>query len=187
AIRRAGPLRYHSGIRSAYRIRGVAMTLKQDFSLDAKYRQEEGVIFLSGIQALVRLPLDQHRADKRRGLNTATMISGYRGSPLGVLDLTLERNPDLLREHHIVFVSGVNEDLGATAVYGSQLANLFPNPKYDGVLGMWYGKAPGVDRTGDIFKHANYAGTSRTGGVLALAGDDPLAKSSTLPSHSEVA
>jgi indolepyruvate ferredoxin oxidoreductase len=163
------------------------MTLKQDFSLDAKYRQEEGHIFLSGIQALVRLPLDQHRADKRRGLNTATLISGYRGSPLGGFDLTLERNPDLLREHQVVFISGVNEDLGATAVYGSQLANLFPKPKYDGVLGMWYGKAPGVDRTGDIFKHANYAGTSRTGGVLALAGDDPLSKSSTLPSHSEVA
>jgi indolepyruvate ferredoxin oxidoreductase len=163
------------------------MTLKQDFSLDAKYRQEEGHIFLSGIQALVRLPLDQYRADKRRGLNTATLISGYRGSPLGGFDLTLERNPDLLREHNVVFISGVNEDLGATAVYGSQLANLFPKPKYDGVLGMWYGKAPGVDRTGDIFKHANYAGTSRTGGVLALAGDDPLSKSSTLPSHSEVA
>jgi indolepyruvate ferredoxin oxidoreductase len=163
------------------------MTLKENFSLDAKYRQEEGQIFLSGIQALVRLPLDQHRADKRRGLSTATLISGYRGSPLGGLDLTLERNPELLREHHVVFVSGVNEDLGATAVYGSQLAALFPRPKYDGVLGMWYGKGPGVDRTGDIFKHANFAGVSRTGGVLALAGDDPLAKSSTLPSHSEVA
>ena len=163
------------------------MTVKQDFSLDAKYRQEEGLIFLSGIQALVRLPLDQHRADKRRGLNTATLISGYRGSPLGGLDLTLERNPNLLREHHVVFISGVNEDLGATAIYGSQLAAMFPKPKYDGVLGMWYGKGPGVDRTGDIFKHANYAGVGRAGGVLALAGDDPLAKSSTIPSHSEVA
>ena len=163
------------------------MTVKQDFSLDAKYRQEEGLIFLSGIQALVRLPLDQHRADKRRGLNTATLISGYRGSPLGGLDLTLERNPTLLREHQVVFISGVNEDLGATAIYGSQLAAMFPKPKYDGVLGMWYGKGPGVDRTGDIFKHANYAGVGRAGGVLALAGDDPLAKSSTIPSHSEVA
>src|SRR6185503_19641140 len=134
---------------------GGAMSIAHDFSLDAKYRQEEGTIFLSGIQALVRLPLDQHRADKRRGLRTATMISGYRGSPLGGLDLTLERNPDLLREHHVVVVSGVNEDLGATAVYGSQLAGLYPKPKYDGVLGMWYGKGPGVDRTGDIFKHAN--------------------------------
>ncbi len=163
------------------------MAIKRDFTLDAKYRQEESVIFLSGIQALVRLPLDQHRADRRRGLNTATLISGYRGSPLGGLDLTLERNPDLLREHNVVFISGLNEDLGATAIYGSQLANLFPRPKYDGVLGMWYGKGPGVDRSGDIFKHANFAGVSRYGGVLALGGDDPLSKSSTIPSHSEVA
>ncbi len=163
------------------------MTTKHDFSLDAKYRQEEGVIFLSGIQALVRVPLDQHRADKRRGIRTATLISGYRGSPLGGLDVTLERNPDLLREHDVVFVSGVNEDLGATAVYGSQLANLFPKPRYDGVLGIWYGKGPGVDRTGDIFKHANFAGVGKYGGVLALAGDDPISKSSTLPTHSEIA
>ena len=163
------------------------MTTKHDFSLDAKYRQEEGVIFLSGIQALVRVPLDQHRADRRRGLRTATLISGYRGSPLGGLDITLERNPELLREHDVVFVSGVNEDLGATAVYGSQLANLFPRPRYDGVLGIWYGKGPGVDRTGDIFKHANFAGVGKHGGVLALAGDDPISKSSTLPTHSEIA
>jgi indolepyruvate ferredoxin oxidoreductase len=157
------------------------------FSLDAKYRQEDGTIFLSGIQALVRLPLDQHRADQRRGIRTATLVSGYRGSPLGGLDLTLERNPQLLAEHNVVFISGVNEDLGATAIYGAQLANMFPKPKYDGVLGMWYGKGPGVDRTGDIFKHANYAGLGRYGGVLALGGDDPLSKSSTLPTHSEVA
>jgi indolepyruvate ferredoxin oxidoreductase len=163
------------------------MATPREFTLDAKYRLEEGQILLSGVQALVRLPLDQHRADKRRGLNTATLISGYRGSPLGGLDLTLERNPALLREHNVVFLSGVNEDLGATAVYGSQLANLFPQPKYDGVLGMWYGKGPGVDRTGDIFKHANFAGVGRHGGVLALGGDDPLSKSSTIPSHSEVA
>jgi indolepyruvate ferredoxin oxidoreductase len=163
------------------------MSIAHDFSLDAKYRQDEGVVFLSGIQALVRLPLDQHRADRRRGLNTATLISGYRGSPLGGLDLTLERNQPLLKEHQVVFISGLNEDLGATAVYGSQLANYFPQPKYDGVLGMWYGKGPGVDRTGDIFKHANFAGVGRHGGVLALGGDDPLSKSSTLPTHSEVA
>src|SRR3989338_5818416 len=102
------------------------MAITRDYTLDAKFRQEEGVIFLSGIQALVRLPLDQHRADKRRGLNTATLISGYRGSPLGGLDLTLERNPDLLREHQDGFLSGVNEDLGATAVFGSQPAHPFP-------------------------------------------------------------
>ena len=163
------------------------MITTRDFTLEAKYRTEEGTIFLSGIQALVRLPVEQHLADQRRGLNTATLISGYRGSPLGGFDQALERNAALLRDHHVVFVSGVNEDLGATAVYGSQLANLFPRPKYDGVLGMWYGKSPGVDRSGDIFKHANYAGVGRHGGVLALGGDDPLSKSSTLPSHSEVA
>jgi indolepyruvate ferredoxin oxidoreductase len=163
------------------------MAIRHGFSLDAKYRQDEGVVLLSGIQALVRLPLDQHRADARRGLRTATFVSGYRGSPLGGLDLTMERNEALLREHDVHFVSGVNEDLGATAVYGSQLVGLFPRPKYDGVLGMWYGKGPGVDRAGDVFKHANYAGVGRNGGVLALAGDDPTAKSSTLPTHSEVA
>src|SRR5713226_9650526 len=162
-------------------------TTTRVFSLDAKYTQEEGRVFLSGIQALVRLPLDQHRADQRRGLRTATFISGYRGSPLGGFDQTLERERKLLDAHHVVFSSGLNEDLGATAIFGSQMAGLFPRPKYDGVLGMWYGKAPGVDRTGDLFKHANYAGVGKNGGVLALAGDDPLSKSSTLPSASEVA
>src|SRR5215510_12616338 len=160
-------------------------TTAGEFSLDAKYVQEEGHIYLSGIQALVRLPIDQHLADRRRGLRTATFISGYRGSPLGGLDQTLERQAKLLRQHHVVFSSGLNEDLGATAVFGSQMASLFPNPKYDGVVGIWYGKAPGVDRTGDAFKHANYAGVGKNGGVLALAGDDPISKSSTLPSHSE--
>jgi len=162
-------------------------TIVREFSLDAKYTQEEGRVFLSGIQALVRLPLEQHRADRRRGLRTATFISGYRGSPLGGFDQTLEREKKLLEAHHVVFSSGLNEDLGATAIFGSQMVGLFPRPKYDGVLGMWYGKAPGVDRTGDAFKHANYAGVGKNGGVLALAGDDPVSKSSTLPSHSEVA
>jgi len=163
------------------------MTDPKRFSLDGKYLQEEGTIILSGIHALVRLPLDQHKADKRRGLNTATLISGYRGSPLGNLDFMLQGNQQILKDHHVVFIPGVNEDLGATAIFGSQLANLMPQPKYDGVLGMWYGKGPGVDRTGDIFKHANITGVGRYGGVLALAGDDPTAKSSTIPSHSEVA
>src|SRR5713226_5691176 len=162
-------------------------TTTRVFSLDAKYTQEEGRVFLSGIQALVRLPLDQHRADRRRGLKTATFISGYRGSPLGGLDQTPERMAALMEAHEVVFSSGLNEDLGATAIFGSQMAGLFPRPKYDGVIGMWYGKAPGVDRTGDAFKHANYAGVGKNGGVLALVGDDPVSKSSTLPSHSEVA
>lgn len=163
------------------------MSKTDQFSLDEKYKKEEGRIILSGIQALVRLPLDQHKADKKAGLNTATFISGYRGSPLGGLDSTLIRSKQLLDQHQVTFLPGVNEDLGATAVYGSQIANALPNPKYDGVLGMWYGKAPGVDRSGDIFKHANIAGVGRYGGVLAIAGDDPVSKSSTLPSHSEAA
>lgn len=159
----------------------------REFTLEDKYTQEEGFILLTGIQALIRLPMDQHRADKRAGLNTATFISGYRGSPLGGIDLMLQQNTHLLDKHQIKFVPGVNEELAATAVFGSQTANLLPNPKYDGVLGVWYGKAPGVDRSTDAFKHANFAGVGRYGGVLALAGDDPLSKSSTLPSHSEIA
>jgi indolepyruvate ferredoxin oxidoreductase len=159
----------------------------QTFSLDAKYTQTEGTILLSGVQALVRLPLDQRRADIRQGLNTAGLISGYRGSPLAGLDLLIQRSAKLLGEHQVRFIPGVNEDLGATMIFGSQIANLFPQPKYDGVIGIWYGKAPGVDRSGDIFKHANFAGSGRYGGVLAVAGDDPMSKSSTLPSASETA
>ena len=104
-------------------------TTPDEFSLDAKYTLERGRVYLSGIQALVRLPFDQHRADRARGLNTATFISGYRGSPLGGLDQTLERNPELLAEHNVVFSSGLNEDLAATAVFGSQMVSLFPRPK----------------------------------------------------------
>lgn len=158
-----------------------------DFTLSDKYTRQSGTILLTGVQALVRLPLDQHRADKQRGLSTATFISGYRGSPLGGLDMELQRETSLMQENHVTFIPGLNEDLGATAVYGSQIANLMPNPRYDGVLGMWYGKAPGVDRSGDAFKHANFAGVGKYGGVLALAGDDPNAKSSTIPSTSEMA
>ena len=158
-----------------------------ELSLESKYVTENGTILISGVQALVRLPMDQHRADRRAGLRTATLVSGYRGSPLGGLDHELQRRERLLRDHEIRFLPGINEDLGATAVFGSQMAGLFPRPKYDGVLGMWYGKAPGVDRSGDVFKHANFAGVGRTGGVLAVAGDDATAKSSTLPSQSEAA
>ncbi len=159
----------------------------RELTLDSKYLLEEGTILLSGIQALVRIPLDQYRADRRAGLRTATLISGYRGSPLGGLDLALQKAQRILEGHEVRFLPGVNEDLGATAVFGSQIAGLFPGAKYDGVLGMWYGKSPGVDRSGDVFKHANFAGVSRTGGVLAIAGDDATAKSSTLPSQSEAA
>ncbi len=163
------------------------MTTATDLSLDSKYRIESGRIFLSGIQALVRVPVDQHRADRRRGLRTATVISGYPGSPLGGFDLNVQRSAALLAEHDIRFIPGLNEELGATVVFGGQIAGEFPRPRYDGVLGMWYGKAPGVDRTGDLFRHANLAGVGPHGGVLAIAGDDPVAKSSTFPTASELA
>ncbi|MGE3614776.1 MAG: indolepyruvate ferredoxin oxidoreductase family protein [Gemmatimonadales bacterium] len=156
-------------------------------SLDDKYLLEEGRIALSGVQALVRVPIDQHLDDRRAGLRTATLISGYRGSPLGGYDFLLQSAADVLARHHIRFLPGVNEDLGATAVFGSQLANLLPGARYDGVVGIWYGKGPGVDRSGDAFKHANLTGVGRHGGVLVVAGDDPASKSSTLPSASEVA
>ncbi|MDE2859188.1 MAG: indolepyruvate ferredoxin oxidoreductase family protein [Chloroflexota bacterium] len=159
----------------------------QDFSLQDRYTVENGRVILNGTQALARLPMDQHRADKGRGLHTGSLITGYRGSPMGIIDMVLEQIPGLLEEHHIRFIPAVNEELAATAILGSQTANLLPDPKYDGVLGMWYGKGPGVDRSGDAFKHGNLTGVGRYGGVLALAGDDPSCKSSTIPSHSEVA
>ncbi|MHB1328492.1 MAG: indolepyruvate ferredoxin oxidoreductase family protein [Gemmatimonadales bacterium] len=163
------------------------MTTRDRTSLDDKFLLEDGTIALSGVQALVRLPLDQHRADRRSGLNTATLISGYRGSPLGGYDSALTAARKILATHQVTFLPGVNEDLGATAVFGAQLANLLPEPRFDGVLGIWYGKGPGVDRTGDAFRHANLTGVGKHGGVLAVAGDDPASKSSTVPSASEVA
>jgi indolepyruvate ferredoxin oxidoreductase len=140
---------------------------------------------MSGTQALVRLALLQKERDRRAGLKTAGYVSGYRGSPLGALDQTLWKAKKYLKEHDVVFQPGVNEDLAATAVWGTQQLNLWPGAKVDGVFGMWYGKGPGVDRTGDVFKHANSAGTDRNGGVLVLAGDDHAAKSSTVAHQSE--
>jgi len=157
----------------------------RDISLDDKYVLEEGRIFLTGLQGLVRLPLDQHRADLRRGLMTGTMISGYQGSPLGGLDKELARNRELVEGHHVRHVPGLNEELGATSAWGSQLAGQLPGSKYDGVLAMWYGKAPGLDRAADSLRHGNFVGVSRTGGALAVVGDDPGCKSSTIPSASE--
>ena len=157
------------------------------FTLEDRYTAQSGTVIMSGLQALARLPLDQHRADKAQGLHTAGLITGYRGSPIGSLDFLLDRIPKLLAEHHIRFIPAVNEDLAATAIMGSQTVNLLPGAKYDGVCGLWYGKGPGVDRSGDAFKHANLAGVGQFGGVLAAAGDDPSCKSSTIPSHSEIA
>ena len=130
-------------------------------SLEDKYTLGRGRVFLTGTQALVRLMLLQRERDASSGLNTAGFVSGYRGSPLGGLDQALWRAQKHLESHHVKFQPGVNEDLAASAVWGTQQVNLFPGAKYDGVYAMWYGKGPGVDRCGDVFKHANAAGTSR--------------------------
>jgi indolepyruvate ferredoxin oxidoreductase len=151
----------------------------------ATFTQEEGQIHLGGIDALVRLTLDQVRTDARRGLKTGMFVSGYRGSPVGMLDAALLKQQKLLLENNINFVDGINEDLAATAVWGTQMLHSVGNKKFDGVTGMWYGKAPGVDRSGDALKHANYTGIDKNGGVLAVVGDDPSCKSSSLCSQSE--
>ncbi|MBO1015359.1 indolepyruvate ferredoxin oxidoreductase family protein [Achromobacter sp. SD115] len=157
----------------------------ESVQLDDKYTLESGRAWMSGIHALVRLPMMQRVRDARAGLNTAGFVSGYRGSPLGGVDQNMWKAAKYLKARHVEFQPGINEDLAATAVWGSQQVNLFPGAKYDGVFGMWYGKGPGVDRCGDVFKHANAAGTSRHGGVLVVAGDDHPAKSSTLPHQSD--
>ncbi|MEK9672894.1 MAG: indolepyruvate ferredoxin oxidoreductase family protein [Rhodospirillaceae bacterium] len=154
-------------------------------SLDDKYALDEGRVFLTGTQAIVRLNLMQRRRDLAQGLNTAGYVTGYRGSPLGGIDREFGRAKRFLDDHHVKFHPAVNEDLAATALWGSQQIGLYPGAKYDGVFGMWYGKGPGVDRSGDVFRHANMAGTSPNGGVLVMAGDDPACKSSTVPSQSE--
>jgi len=153
--------------------------------LSDKYTVERGSVYLTGIQALVRLPMDQMRRDRRAGLNTGTFISGYEGSPLGGYDLQLARSGKLLSEHNIVFRPGVNEDLAATSVMGSQIFEVVGKANVDGIVGIWYGKGPGVDRSGDIFRHANLAGTGKNCGALVLAGDDHNCKSSTIPHQSD--
>jgi indolepyruvate ferredoxin oxidoreductase len=157
----------------------------KDVSLDDKYTATTGKIFLSGIQALVRLPMIQRLRDEQAGLDTAGFISGYRGSPLGGLDENLWKAKGHLEAKRIQFVPGVNEDLAATAVWGTQTVDLIGPAKYDGVFAMWYAKGPGVDRCGDVFKHMNHAGTAKHGGVLLVAGDDHGAYSSTLPHQSD--
>ncbi len=156
-------------------------------TLDDKYILESGRVYLTGTQALVRLPMMQRQRDLAAGLNTAGYISGYRGSPLGGFDQALWQAKRFIKNSHIEFQPGVNEDLAATAIWGTQQVHLYPGARYDGVFGIWYGKGPGVDRSGDVFKHANYAGTSKHGGVVALAGDDHTAKSSTTAHQSEPA
>ncbi|MEM5529185.1 indolepyruvate ferredoxin oxidoreductase family protein [Gammaproteobacteria bacterium AS21] len=156
-------------------------------SITDRYTTEKGQVLISGIQALVRLPMDLMRRDRLNNLNTGTFISGYRGSPLGGYDFELSRRKSLLDEYNIKFQPAVNEELGATAVWGSQQVNLFEGATVDGVCGIWYGKTPGVDRSTDAFRHANAAGSASKGGVLVVAGDDHGCKSSSYPGQSEFA
>src|SRR5690606_3456651 len=139
-----------------------------DVTLDDKYTLHRGRVYLTGYQALVRLLLIQQERDQAAGLNTAGFVSGYRGSPLGGLDQTLWKARPHLKQRNIVFQPGINEDLAATAVWGSQQVNLSPEAEYDGVFALWYGKGPGVDRSGDVFRHGNAAGSSKFGGVVVV-------------------
>jgi len=157
----------------------------ESYELSHRYTRERGRVYLTGVQALVRLPMLQQERDRAAGLDTAGFISGYRGSPLGTYDFALWQAREALEAHDVRFEPGVNEDLAATAVWGSQQAGLMPGARRDGVFGIWYGKGPGVDRSCDALKHANYAGTAPNGGVLALTGDDPGAKSSSIAHQSE--
>ena len=161
------------------------LSFDSDYQLDDRYRRESGRVYITGVQALVRLPIMQRQRDLAAGLNTAGFISGYRGSPLGTYDMALWRAKEFLESHHVRFEPGVNEDLAATAVWGSQQIHNVEGPRYDGVFGIWYGKGPGVDRSCDAIKHGNYSGTSPHGGVLAFCGDDPGAKSSSIQHQSE--
>ncbi len=156
------------------------------FSLDDKYTLRKGRVAITGVQALVRLPMDQHRRDREAGLRVGAFVSGYPGSPLGEYDKQLQRANRLLADHDVVCRPAINEETAATAIYGAQLLERFPHERFDGVVGIWYGKTPGVDRTGDAFRHGNFIGTGKHGGVLVLAGDDTACKSSTIPGDSTI-
>ncbi|WP_020653743.1 indolepyruvate ferredoxin oxidoreductase family protein [Massilia niastensis] len=158
---------------------------QHDITLDDKWTLERGRAFMTGTQALIRLPMLQRERDLQAGLNTAGYITGYRGSPVTSVDQTAMKARKHLEAHHVKFHPGMNEDLAATAVWGTQQTNLYPDAKYDGVFSMWYGKGPGVDRCGDVFKHGNNAGSAKHGGVLVLAGDDHAAKSSSTAHQSD--
>jgi len=159
----------------------------KSISLDDKYTALTGRVYLTGIQALVRLPISQHLRDQAAGLNTAGYVSGYRGSPLSGYDTELFKAKKILEPNNIFFDPGLNEELGATAVWGSQQAGMFGKPKFDGVHSIWYGKNPGLDRSGDALKHGNFNGTAKHGGVLCVVGDDHAAKSATMPNQGEFA
>ena len=155
------------------------------YELADRFRQEDGRVFLSGVQSVARLPVDQLRLDRRAGLNTAAFVSGYQGSPVGTFQEEVARAAKTVPELPVIIRPGVNEELAATAIMGSQLVDSLEDRIYDGVVGVWYGKAPGLDRAGDAIRHGVFAGTARHGGVVAVVGDDPAAKSSTLPSSSD--
>ncbi len=163
----------------------------RSYELADRFRLEDGTVFLSGVQALARLPVDQLRLDRRLGLTTAAFASGYQGSPLGTYTEELQRAARAVDsggagdDLPIVIQPAVNEELAATAVMGSQLAMTLDDARYDGVVGIWYGKGPGLDRSSDAIRHAVFAGTAAHGGVVAVVGDDPAAKSSTVPSSSD--
>ncbi len=164
---------------------GTTQNMTLPLSLADKYDLDQSRVFVSGPQAIVRLLLMQSELDRRAGLKTAGFISGYRGSPLGGLDLNFARAEKALTARDIVFEPGLNEDLAATALWGAQQAEMRGEGRFDGVFGLWYGKGPGVDRSGDVFRHVNLAGTSRLGGVIALMGDDHTAESSSTAHQSE--
>jgi indolepyruvate ferredoxin oxidoreductase len=159
---------------------------RTDVTLDDKYTAHSGRVLISGVQAIVRLLLEQRRIDEARGLRTAAFVSGYPGSPLGGLDQELQRNEALLLDRGVVFRPGLNEELAATAVGGSQLVATLPKATVDGVASFWFGKNPGLDRAADAIRHANVVGTAALGGSVAVIGDDPGSKSSTIPSSCEL-
>ncbi|HCP77149.1 MAG TPA: hypothetical protein DIU11_05270, partial [Pusillimonas sp.] len=156
-------------------------------SLDDRYEQEHGAVFLSGIQALVRLPIEQMRRDRRAGLSNRAFITGFPGSPLGGYDIALNQARKMLDKYGVKHLPGQNEELAASTLMGTQMLNEHPHPDVDGVVGYWYGKGPGVDRSGDALKHGNFAGTSEYGAVVILSGEDHEAKSSSVPYQQEFA
>src|SRR5258706_1148522 len=171
---------------SPVEIRHTMTTVRaEDVTLEDKYMLASGRVYVTGTQALVRLLLAQRQRDAAAGLNTGGFVSGYRGSPLGAVDQELWKARKHLDAHQIKFVPGLNEELAATSVWGSQMVNLDPKANVDGVFALWYGKGPGVDRSGDVFKHGNIAGCSKHAGGLLVAGDDHSCKSSSLPHQSE--
>ena len=161
-------------------------TKRLNMTLEDRLSQEEGWVYMTGMQALVRLPIQQRKRDAAAGLNTGGYISGYRGSPVGTYDMSLWQAEATLKEHNVHFQPGLNEDMAATATWGSQMVGLFPGAKVEGVFSIWYGKAPGMDRSMDPLRHANLAGTNPKGGTLLLVGDDHGAKSSTLACYSDL-